>query len=238
MIVTDFHSHCLPGIDDGAQNIKDSLEILDVMAENGIQRLVCTPHYYRKNGSIEKFTANRNNAYEQLKPHLKPEYPQLLMGAEVLFSHELKDDPHLHDLCIEGTDYLLLEMPYKKFSSTLIHGVEELADTFEVKLIIAHIERYLHFNSMESLLKLMSLDVLGQINAKSIASFRQKKDCIRLLRDGYAQCIGSDMHNLRRGDITVNNAEKILDKKIGSGYYGHLMNKTDRILQNCDMSAV
>ena len=235
MLITDIHSHCLPGIDDGAQNIDMTTQILDTMAENGIERLVCTPHFYPHENTIERFIYNRNNAYEKLKPHLKNGYPELHLGAEVLFSRRLIDDPHLHDLCLEGTDYLFLEMPYKKLTSQIIRGVSQIVDSMEVKVLIVHIERYLSFTSLDDLMELMSLDVLGQINAKSLASMRSRKYAIKLFKENYAQFLGSDMHNMTRGDITVNNAEKYLEKKVGEGFYGHIMRNCDKLFANKDI---
>ncbi|MBR1749558.1 MAG: histidinol-phosphatase [Ruminococcus sp.] len=236
-MITDIHSHCLPGIDDGAKDIDMSLQILDTMADNGIERLVCTPHFYPHENTIDRFIENRNKAYEKLKPHLRPEHPKLYMGAEVLFSRRLIGDPKLHDLCLEGTDYLFLEMPYKKLTSSIIRGVSEIVDSLEVKVLIVHIERYLSFTSWDDLMELMSLDVLGQINAKSLMSMRSRKYAINLFKQGYAQFLGSDMHNMTRGDVTVNNAEKYLEKKVGKGFYQHIMHNCDRLFDNADLNA-
>ena len=234
-MITDIHCHCLPGIDDGAQNINMSTQILDHMRDNGIERLICTPHFYPHENTIEKFIANRNNAYEKLKPHLKEGYPKLYLGGEVLFSRSLIDNPRLHDLCLEGTDYLFLEMPYKKLTTQIIRGVEQIVDNMEVKVLIVHIERYLNFTSWESLMELMSLDVLGQINAKSLMSMRSRKYAVKLFNENYAQFLGSDMHNMTRGDVTINNAEKYLEKKVGKGFYQHIMHNCDKLFANKDI---
>ncbi|MBR6338381.1 MAG: histidinol-phosphatase [Ruminococcus sp.] len=235
MQITDIHCHCLPGIDDGAKDIDESLQVLETMAKAGVERLVCTPHFYPHENTVERFVYNRNNAYEKLKPHLKNGMPKLYLGAEVLYSSKLLSDPNIHDLCLEGTDYLFLEMPYKKLTGRYIQGVSQLVDNMEVKILVVHIERYLNFTDWDSLMELMSLDVLGQINAKSLTSMRTRKYALKLLKDNYAQFLGSDMHNLKRGDITVDNAEKYLEKKIGDGFYKHVMHNCDRLFANKDI---
>ena len=43
--MTDFHSHILPGLDDGSKNVEESVKILKMMAEQGIERVAATPHF-------------------------------------------------------------------------------------------------------------------------------------------------------------------------------------------------
>ncbi|MBR1738815.1 MAG: histidinol-phosphatase [Ruminococcus sp.] len=212
-MLIDFHSHFLPQIDDGSRSIEESVGILDDMAKNGTELVAATPHFYCSEQSIESFVRHRNDAYERLKPHLKPEHPRIILGGEVLFDQALVNHEHLHDLCYEGTDYLLLEMPYVDLTDRIINGVAEMADRGDVKLLIAHIERYLNFTSMKRLDQLMHLDVLGQINAKSMESFKSRSRCLKLISKGYVQVLGSDYHRTDRGDLTVNKGYQMIGKK-------------------------
>ena len=120
----DFHSHILPGIDDGSRNIEESVALLDMMAEDGVDIVCATPHYYSHEISIDKFVERRNNAYERLKPHLKDNHPKILLGAEVLYNHSLVQCDDLSKLCLQGTDYLLWEMPYSKINQDIISDTE------------------------------------------------------------------------------------------------------------------
>ena len=62
-MIIDFHSHILPGIDDGSRDIEESIILLDKLAANGTDLVVATPHFYCDEQSVDDFLANRNNAY-------------------------------------------------------------------------------------------------------------------------------------------------------------------------------
>lgn len=214
-MIIDFHSHILPGIDDGSRNVEESIKILDIMAENKIDVVCATPHFYCNEQSVDNFLEKRQKAYEELKPHLKSNHPKIALGAEVLFDNALVGYEQLPKLCMQGTSFILLEMPYVQLTPKIINGVAEIADSGDVKVIIAHIERYLNFTSMKELTELMNLDVLGQINAKSLTRFSTKRNCIKLIKNGYVQFLGSDYHRIGRGDVPVNQGMDILKGKFG-----------------------
>lgn len=211
-MLIDFHSHFLPQIDDGSRSVEESVQILDKMAEGGVDKLIATPHFYCTEQSVDRFLEKRRAAYEKLEPMLKKEHPELGFGAEVLYDHSLVRYKQLPDLCIEGTSWLLLEMPYTDLDDKIISGVAEMADRGDVKLLIAHIERYLNFTSMKRLEQLMRLDVVGQINAKSLMSFTSKRRCMKLIEHGYVQVLGSDYHRIDRGDVTVDKGYAVITK--------------------------
>lgn len=210
----DFHSHFLPQIDDGSRSVEESIQILDLMAANDTELIIATPHYYCGEQSVEKFIEHRDKAYERIKPQLRPEHPKIRFGAEVLYDNALVEYEKLHDLCIDGTDWLLLEMPYTDLDDSIINGVARIADRGDVKVLIAHIERYLNFTSFAKLYKLMDLNVLGQINAVSLNSFSSKRRCMKLIKGGYVQVLGSDFHRITREHVPVKQGYEIIEKKI------------------------
>ena len=83
----DFHSHILPEIDDGASSVGESVEMLKILADAGVECVVLTPHFYRQNESIEKFLDRRGKAYEKLCAATQgiSGIPKLVLGAEVYF---------------------------------------------------------------------------------------------------------------------------------------------------------
>ncbi|EXM40821.1 CpsB/CapC family capsule biosynthesis tyrosine phosphatase [Ruminococcus albus] len=202
-MLIDFHSHFLPQIDDGSRSIEESVKILDIMAKGGIDTIVATPHFYCTEQSVESFLENRTKAYEKLAPNLKPEHPEIHFGAEVLYDHSLVNYEKLPELCIKGTNWLLLEMPYTDLDDKILSGVASITERGDVKVFIAHIERYLNFTSMKRLEQLMRLEVLGQINARSLTTFMSKRRCMKLIEHGYVHVLGSDYHRIGRGDVTV-----------------------------------
>lgn len=231
-MIIDMHSHILPGIDDGARTVEESLQLLDSFVENGTDIVVATPHFYCKEQSINSFIEKRNAAYEKLKPHLKAEHPQIILGAEVLYSPILAGNEDISKLTIQGTDFILFEMPYQKLTADIINNVSKIANSMDVKLLIAHIERYLHFTSFSELSELMDLDVLGQINIKSLMKSSSKRACFKLIKKGYVHALGSDYHRIDKPVPHVVDAFEILDKKFGNGYTNHLIKNEVHILKN------
>lgn len=234
----DFHSHILPGIDDGSRDLKESLQILDVMAEDGVDVVVATPHFYCNKTSIHRFLDKRGAAFEKLKAAVKPEHPKILLGAEVLYNPALVGKDALSRLAITGTDYMLLEMPYKKITEEMIEGVDKIANDLDVKVIIAHIERYLDFTSMRSLHELMELNVLGQINATSLTRMHTRKKCLKLASDGYVQLLGTDFHRIDRGDATLGEGMAVLEKKLGGDILAEIEENSRRVLSDCSIDEV
>lgn len=229
---TDFHSHILPGIDDGSRNIEESVALLDMMAEDGVETVCATPHFYSHKISIDGFINRRNEAFEKLKPHLKPEHPKILLGAEVLYNHSLIQCDELSRLCLEGTDYLLWEMPYTQITKGIVTDTEELAGSTQIKLMIAHIERYLHFTSYDELASLMSLDVIGQINCKSLTKFSSRRQVKKLISDGYVHLLGTDYHRTDSGHELLGVAEKFLTKMYGEKIVSAVYRNSRLILEN------
>ena len=211
----DFHSHILPDVDDGSRSVEESVKILDKMAEDGVDIVVATPHFYCTKTSIHRFLDKRDRAFESLKPHLKPEHPKILLGAEVLYNHMLVGKEALSRLAIQGTDYMLLEMKYDKITEEMIEDVEVITNDLDVKVIIAHLERYLAFTSMKLLCSLMELDVIGQMNADSLTHLRTKQNCFKLIKGGYVHILGTDTHRIDRGDASLGEGLEVIEKKFG-----------------------
>lgn len=234
----DFHSHILPGIDDGSRTIEESLGILDKMAEDQVDVVIATPHFYPDEISAGNFLKRRNEAFERLKPHLKPNHPEILLGAEVLLSSSLADNKYLSDLCIQGTEYLLLEMPYVRLTKSIIESVEEIVDCSNVKVMIAHVERYLKFTSYDDIEELMSLEVIGQLNSKSFEDRKKRKICLKLLKDNYAHVIGTDFHRIDRGDKPLSFGYDVVAKKMSDETVDRLLDNAMKVIKNKDIEEI
>ena len=120
MVVIDFHSHVLPGIDDGSRNIETSIEMLRLSRNAGVDRMIATPHFYADEDRIEHFLEKREHAYQSLIEAVTTENisdtPQLLLGAEVAFFDGIGDADKVDRLTIQGTELLLLEMPFRTWT--------------------------------------------------------------------------------------------------------------------------
>ncbi len=238
MKLIDFHSHVLPGIDDGAKDIEESVEILDMMAKAGVEILFCTPHFYPHKQSLDSFLNKRQAAYERLMRYIKPEHPKLRLGAEVLLSKQLEKE-ELDLLKLENTDYVLIEMPYVHFSGSMYESLYELADTRGVNVLVAHIERYLANNSLAEIEELFAEEnVLGQINCTSLRKFSLRRKCIKLIKNGCVHALGSDYHRIERGYALLDEGVKILHKKLKADGLNRLIGSSESIEKNVALEEI
>lgn len=193
----DFHTHILPGVDDGSRHLADSLELLRLERQQGIDAVVLTPHFYSSQQSPEKFLERRQRSWERLLDAWEEGMPQLLLGAEVQYFDSMENLPNLSSLCIQGTSLLLLEMPFAPWDQRVIRAVQEIQEFGEIQLILAHIERYLSFGENHRLLEpLRRSGVLMQVNASFFDGWLRRRKALSMLRKGEFQLLGSDCHNL------------------------------------------
>jgi len=216
----DFHSHIIPGVDDGAESPEMSLEMLIMLKKQGVDKVVSTSHYYMREGSIEDFCCTRDEALAVLKNHIDSsgaDVPQIIKAAEVKLYPGLWQEENLRMLCVEGTKVLMVEMPYENWSGWMYNEVYALCTRGYLPVIV-HIERYLsRYASKDDILKkLLGMSVMVQCNAESFREFRKRRLIDKILMSGKLAAIGSDCHDIsgRKPDFDV--AVKYIVKKYGS----------------------
>lgn len=228
----DFHSHILPGIDDGAPNTDTSLEMLKMEACSGVGEIVCTPHFYLSEQSPEEFLEKRSCAFSRLSAAAGENFPRLRLGAEVLYTQSLTEYD-LRPLCIEGTRYLLTELPYTRLTGEFIRSFHSFAGgiSHEITLILAHAERYLDFTDEKSLYGIMDCDMLIQINCSSFKSFsRQGRFIKELIKNRRAHLLGTDCHNTGSRPPNMEQARRFIEKKFSPEVFGFFMHNAKAIL--------
>jgi len=211
----DFHSHILPGIDDGSKDVEESLLLLDRLREQGVTMVVATPHFYANEQSVETFLQRRADAYSHLISRCADGAPQIRLGAEVLYYNGVSRLQGLESLCIEGTRLLLLEMPFTRWSSTVIREVLEIANNMDMTLILAHIERYMRFQNADVFSELQRHGVLMQVNASYFTERMSRRVALRQLGSGQIQLLGSDCHGVNNRSPKLGEAVAIIRKKYG-----------------------
>ena len=215
----DFHSHALPGIDDGALDVEMSVKMLETSLKQGVEAVVLTPHYYPSSKSLDEFLREREEAYNKLISYASENYiklPKLIKGAEVKFSEKLFEMNDITGLLIENTNALLLEMPFSYWNSWIFDKLYELAVTFDITIIIAHIERYIKsIKYFERIRPLLDMNFLIQVNSDSVFRWGRRKIVKKLFLENKVNLIGSDMHNDTTRKTTMDKAFSYIFKRYG-----------------------
>lgn len=194
--MTDFHTHILPGVDDGSKNVQESLAMLQEEANQGVDRVILTPHYYAEENSPVEFLKRRYSAWQGLEPHLWSKLPDLRLGAEVQYFEGICAVEDVRHLKIVGTDYLLLEMPFQQWSDRMVGDVLELNDRRGTQIVLAHIERYMAMQRPRIWELLRAGGVLMQSNVSFFASWKTRHKAMNMLKQGQIHFLGSDCHNM------------------------------------------
>ena len=194
--LTDLHTHILPAIDDGAENVDIAIRILQKLKRYNVERVALTPHFYPSCEPLESFLNRRQRAYEMLLAYWEDKtMPQICLGAEVRYTPELLQ-MDLSRLTIGSGNYLLLELPDMGGSAYVIQVVKELLIR-EIVPIFAHIERCLAFrDNPELLFELVQMGALAQIDAGALKEKKRDRFAVKCLHKGLAHVISSDIHNL------------------------------------------
>lgn len=216
----DMHCHIIPGVDDGAETISDSMEILRDERAQGVENIILTPHFRINMFEISRDVVERN--YRTLAESAKNEFPEmkLYLGCEFHSSHEMTDmlraDPRFR-MC--GTCYVLLEFSSAHDAGYIRNGAYALISSGFTP-IIAHCERYSPiYKRMEFARELCDMGALLQINASSVLGidgFGMKMFCRKMLKKGLVSFIGSDVHNTGDRSTHIGECADYVEKKYGT----------------------
>ncbi|MGN8738908.1 CpsB/CapC family capsule biosynthesis tyrosine phosphatase [Bilifractor sp. HCP3S3_D3] len=223
----DLHLHILPGMDDGARDLQMSAGMLREEIRQGCEGLIATPHYYPTE-SISDFLARRKRAFDELQGWIEEELPdwegRIGLGAEAAYHNGLVCDPDLEKLCMGHSRYLLLEMPFEKWTSGVLRDVRVLIAN-GIRPVIAHLERFPEYAGEDAIGELLEMDVLIQMNAGALLHRSSRRRAVTMVRNGITQILGTDSHNLDSRCPNMKDGLEILRKE-------HLGRQSDEILEN------
>lgn len=226
----DIHTHILPCVDDGSKSVEETLEMLNVMKKTGIKKVVATPHYYPEMLSVDDFLQQRQEAYDKIK-YTKPDGIDIVLGAEVMLTYDLhKED--LRKLSIEGTDYILIEMPYSHWDPWVFDEIFKISAKHGLDVIIAHIDRYVDVVRKDDINLLFKMGLKYQVNVDFLGGLFRKSSAMKLLKGGAVHFIGSDCHNMSTRTPCLGEAVKKIKSRLGREWVEYCMSNAERMLQN------
>jgi len=232
----DLHTHILPGVDDGPQNIEDTLKLAEEFAASGVKTAVATPHFIRGSSEVDKkrilaLVLEVNDILKERKINLT-----LLPGMEIEICHEILDlwkEGRLLTLNDNGR-YLLVELPFNTvppFTEQLFYELQ-LAGIIPV---LAHPERNAVLGeNIKMVYDLASRGTLIQINSGSILGYfgnRVKNTAVALLKNNLVHVVASDAHGAHgeRGP-GMHLARPVLEKIIGPKWTQVLLQEHSRAI--------
>jgi len=197
-IFSDMHSHILPGIDDGAKNLDQSIELIEGLIELGFSQLLCTPHvmsdFYRNSSDIikEHLDILRN---ELDKRNINIDIDA---SAEYYFDEELIKRLKNKDILSFGEEnYLLFEFSYLNEHQRIFETITDMLEAGYTP-VLAHPERYPYYvMDLEKFSKLKSMGIKFQINLLSLAGYYGESaiyGASHLIDHNFVDFVGSDIH--------------------------------------------
>lgn len=235
----DVHTHILPRMDDGSKSAEESIRMLKMQAEQGVRCVVASPHFYAEQESPQEFLHRRQKAYETLtaeieRQNLKGQLPQIRLGAEVRYFEGISHSDSIHKLKAEGTELLLLEMPFVSWSKRIIQEVQIIRQQPQMTVLLAHVERYRGIQGFFLERKLEEMGALVQCNAEFFLDKKSRKKALHLFEQGKIHLLGSDCHNCTVRPPNLGEAMQLLTEKLGNAAVCYLQEQQKRYMKGFD----
>ncbi|MDA3945120.1 MAG: capsular biosynthesis protein [Helicobacteraceae bacterium] len=202
-ITTDIHSHLIPGIDDGSQNMEDSISMIEAFVAQGYTKLITTPHimshrYPNSRAIILEGLSGLNRELEDRSIKIEVE-----AASEYYLDETVMELVEQREIMTFGDNYMLFEMSYVQ----PLHHLEEML--FEIKVagyrpVLAHPERYLYMHEdFSKYERLKEKGVMFQVNIPSLGGYYSKavqKIAKKIADAGMVDLLGSDAHKIKHLD--------------------------------------
>ncbi|MEG9295986.1 CpsB/CapC family capsule biosynthesis tyrosine phosphatase [Mangrovibacillus sp. Mu-81] len=222
----DIHSHILPGIDDGARTVQDSIDMARKAVSEGIHTIIATPHHM--NGKYQNTKSDILLLVDHVNEALKMENISLevLPGQECRIYGEILEDYQKGEILTLNQDsqYLFIEFP----SNSVPRYAERLLYDIQVEgliPVIVHPERNAELiERPEKLYRLVKNGAATQLTASSLVGYFGKniqKFSQQIIEANLTHFIASDAHNINNRSFKMEEAMNYIEKKYGidSVYY-------------------
>lgn len=226
--IIDIHSHILPGLDDGAESIEESIKMLQLAKCQGISEVIATPHY---SGTFDNACPDRIRELcraVQARVREKMETViRILPGQEIMYSQETVDmleDGRL--LTMAGSRYVLIEFHPSAPYSYIFQAVRQLTIA-GYQPVLAHVERYPSLREDGRIDEIKQQGAYVQINFHPIGGKWYNSTtrwCRAMLREEKADFVATDMHNAGSRRPETEQAVKWMERILDRGY-------TERVLK-------
>ena len=241
----DFHSHMIPGVDDGSTSLEESLSALANMWEQGITHVITTPHFrasvLKQPDEFEAEMGRIDESWRELLPAVAKRLPGLRMDRGVELALD-DPDPSVTDsrVRLAGTRFVLVEFPNFIIPPNSARPLLHLC-AVGVTPIVAHPERYENLDpELEALYEWKRSGAFLQLDAGSVVGGygpRAEGLAWRCLEAGVVDYLSSDYH--ARGDCLTAQARELLEARGGGSQFNALTTSNgDRLVAGLDPAPV
>lgn len=231
----DIHSHILPGVDDGAKDVQDSILMAREAVKEGITKIIATPHH--KNGKFDNVKTSILEKIEELNTILVEEKIPLTVipGQENRIHGELLEGYDLGEVfTLNHSQYLFVEFPtghVPRYTEQLLYDLQ----LKNIIPIIVHPERNQELiEHPDKLYKLVMNGALTQVTAASVAGYfgkNIKKFSEQLIEANLTHFIASDAHNITSRGFKMNEALDIVEEKYGTDMVYLFMDNAELLIE-------
>ncbi len=214
----DIHSHILPGVDDGSADMTESIAILKLMQSQGITDVIATPHFYPQEDNLTDFSQMVTKTFEELSKRAeRNKLPKIYLGCEMLYFKGIGSSTSLAELCLNGSDFLLLELTEEAICDALFDDILTMRNNLGITPIIAHIERYCKAKNYRKLIEFVIAEHIPvQVNASSFTIPILNRAVAKLIKNDVSFVIGTDTHSVDFRPPMLSQALDIIEKKYGT----------------------
>ncbi|WP_053365615.1 tyrosine-protein phosphatase [Bacillus sp. FJAT-27245] len=230
----DIHCHILPGVDDGAKSMEESVEMAREAVKEGIQAIIATPHRNRfyenpKEAVIQKAAELNRRLREEDVPL------SILPGQEPAITGDfLEDFQRGNILALNNTQYVFIELPSGHVPRYTSHILYELQNSGAIPIIV-HPERNQGIlEQPEILYGLIRNGALAQLTASSLCGVfgkNIKRFSRQLIEANLVHFIASDAHNTKRRTFHMQRAFDELKTRYGSDVSYFFMENAERLVE-------
>ena len=213
----DIHNHIIPRIDDGSDNITTSLDMIRIASEEGIRKIIATPHFIY--GSVNNSAKYIAELGAEVANVASEEGIELMFGSEVFICPEICSLVQDGTVCrLSNSRYVLIELPMLSIPTYCIDVLFNLQLMGYIP-IIAHPERNKVFQkNQDQLFKLVERGILAQVNSTSITKLYGKdvqKVAMKFIEGGLVHFVASDAHTNRGRAPRMIKAHDVISKEFG-----------------------
>lgn len=218
----DMHCHILPGVDDGAQDVEEMKQMLEIAYGEGIRCIIATPHHHPRRGKESPEVLRKQAVILRDAAHAIDEKFRIYLGTEIYFGQDIINKlKEKQILTMNKRNYVLVEFSPSDTYDYIRQSLQQIQFS-GYQVILAHVERYHCIaEDIELAEQLWDMGIHLQINAGSIlgeGSRKSKKFVRSLMDEDLVFCVGTDAHDTSKRAPRMKKAAAYVSKKYGEEY--------------------